>query len=312
LRLAHDWLSISDLVAPDLAGDEDLRDLLGGLSLEDVHDPSRLPRIRPVLVALAARSAGAARVDKEAQHAAELLHLALVAHDLALGQRGGRRRRVARRILRSIGGNALTLRALELARHAESPEILGEVVDTLREMADGQSLTQDIRRRGLPTQDDWRDHADGHVGAVFSFCCRAGAHIGGGDVAAVAGLGRYGRHMGRLWNVAEDVAALDRPDAAAHLAHRAGVGRPVLPVVRAAERDPEVGTLWIRLAADPQPIVAEALVARVNRVGGAAASREVMAQESWAARRALQAVPPSPYRSGMERLAAGLARPEAA
>ncbi len=83
-------------------------------------------------------------------------------------------------------------------------------------------------------------------------------------------------------------------------------------MIRAAERNPEVAHLWVRLVNDPQHSVAQDLAAQVLRAGGGPASREVMAQESWAARRALQAVAPSPYRSGMEQLAAGLVRPEAA
>jgi len=38
--------------------------------------------VRPVLVALAARAAGATEVDGETQYVAELLHLALMVHDL--------------------------------------------------------------------------------------------------------------------------------------------------------------------------------------------------------------------------------------
>lgn len=312
--------SVLELVAHDLPGDDELLDLLGSRpDRAEGREPApastgevRLPRIRPVLVALAARAAGAARVDSEAQHAAELLHLALVVHDVALGQRGGRRRRVARKVLTRIGTNQVTLRALELARHASSPELLGEVVDTLREIADAQALSQELRGGQLPTREEWREHADGHLGAVFSFCCRAGGHLGHGGVPTLTALGRYGRHMGRLWHAAEDVAAMSGGEGGAHLVTRALAGRPVLPVIGAAERDPAIARQWASLLVDPRPEVAADLALRVVHAGGIPRSRAVMAKESWSARRALQAIPPSPYRRGMEQIAAGIVRPEAA
>jgi hypothetical protein len=84
-------------------------------------------------------------------------------------------------------------------------------------------------------------------------------------------------------------------------------GRPVLAVVGAAEVDQSVGASWERLLLDPQQAAAASLARTIVQRGGVAQSREVMAQESWAARKALQGVAPSPYRRGMERLASGLA-----
>lgn len=302
---------IADLVADDLPSESAIGDLLGGnVPVGDVVDPGQLPRIRPLLVALSARAVGASRVDAEAQHAAELLHLALVGHDLALGQKGGRRRRIARSVLRTIGDSTLTLRALEIARHASSPEILGEVVESLREIADGRALSREIRQGTVPDEDVWREHADGHAGAVFAFCCRSGAHIGRGNVATVQALGRFGRHLGRLWAGAEDLSQLARPGGDALLVHRAERGRPPLPVICAAAVDPELAARWVAWTRDPHPDVAADLVQRVLTRGGISAAREVMARENWAAQRALGVLDPNVYRRALERLASGLARTE--
>lgn len=304
--------TVADLVAGDLVADGMLGDLLGAVGIGEAADPGRVPRIRSILVALAARAAGAARVDPDAQVVAEVLDLLLVAHDVALGRRGGRRRRVARRVLRRVGANALTLRALEVSRHASHPEILGEVIDTLREIADGQAIAADLRR-GVPLNEAlWREHADGHAGAVFAFCCRAGGHLGGGDTATVGALSRYGRHVGRLWYGAEDLAAVGRGVGADHVYGRAVAGRPPLPVVCAAAREARVAQAWSALVCDPQPNAAGDVLALAVAVGGVREAREVVAREAWAAQRALGVVAPSPYRRGMERLAVGLARAEAA
>lgn len=312
------WEAVQGLVAKDLPRESTLVDVLGrGISAADLaDDPLALPRIRPVLVALAARAAGASAVDPEAQYAAELLNLAVRLHDVALGQSGGRRRRVAKRVIkRSVGaiaGSHMTLRALELARHASSPALLGEVVDTMRELADGQAVSEDVRAGAVPTREDWREHADGHVAAVFSFCCRAGAHLGAADLPTILALGRYGRHIGRIWHAAEDVAALRSPEGPTHLVNRALAGSPVLPVIVAAESRPELGARWQRLARSPDEAEAARVLGEVIELGAIAGAREVMMRESWNARRALGVVAPSDYRAALDDLAVGLARAEAA
>lgn len=299
--------SVMDLVAGDLVADGSIADLLG-VAQAEVADGR--PRIRPILVALAARAAGAARVEPEAQHAAEVLHLLLVAHDVAMGRTGGRRRQVARRLLRRLGTNALTVRALELARHASHPEILGEIVDALREISDAQALSEVDRAARVPPHELWRAHADGRSGAILAFCCRSGALLGGGEAPTVSALSRYGRHVGRMWTGAEDLLAFDANDLE-FLVQRAASGRPVLPVALAARTDTSVGDAWSKLLLDPNPSAAVPVLGLAQRAGGHRAAREALARECWSAQRALAAVPSSVYRKGLEAVATSLARPEA-
>lgn len=305
---------VSEPVDDDLAGDDDLRDLIGGRHPEAsviFEARAHVPRIRPVLVALAARSAGATDVDSNVQHIAEMLHLALAVHDLALGREGGRRRRVARKLIKRsvgwLGGNHLTLRALEIATHATPEAISGELLDTLREFSDGQALARDLQKGAVPTEQDWLDHADSHTGALFAFCCRAGGHLAGRDPAKLSALGRYGRHLGRLWHIAEDAAGIRHDDGASHLLTRALAGRPVLPVIKA--EDPRLGELWAELVRDPRRQQAEEIVRRVWAAEGLRHARAAMAREGWAARRALSSLDDSRYRRAMEQLAITLVRP---
>lgn len=295
------------LVEDDLVDDDGLAAVLGPAAVGFVGR-SDIPRIRPILVAIAARAAGASAVDQEAQHAAELLHLGLRVHDLALGREGGRRRRVARRLARSVGwltGNHLTVRALELSRHS-APGVLEELLDALRAFSEAQSLSRELVG-AVPTHDDWLDHADTHTGALFTFCCRSGGHLAGAGARELLALGRYGRHFGRMWHVAEDVSILDHGEPALHLLARATSGRPVLPVVFACEAEPTAGALWQRLVTEGDPDDARALAVRLRALG-VPRSRETMLAESWRARRAVRVLPESRYRLALERLAAEVAR----
>lgn len=296
---------LHDLVADDLVGDSDIAEVVGP---RFALTKSEIPRIRPILVALAARATGAEAVDDEAQHAAELLHLTLRVHDLALGREGGRRRRVARRLVRRsvewLAGNHLTIRALELSRHSE-PGVLEELLEALRSFSDAQALTRELVGQ-LPEEADWLEHADAHTGALFAFCCRVGGRIAGAPVRQVGALGRYGRHLGRMWHVAEDLSVLEHGEPALHLTARAAGGRPVLPVICAAARDGAVAAAWQKVAAERDPQEARLLARRVRL--GVRASREVVVRESWLARQALQVLPENRYRAALQGLAAELAR----
>jgi len=307
-------LEATELVQQDLVPGHEVVELFGTRAIDPddpLFAPPEFPRMRPVLVALAARAAGATEVDGETQHVAELLHLALGLHDLARGREGGRRRRVARRVLRrSVGllsGHHLAVRALELAG-ARRPELSDTIRETLHEFAEGRALVRTLQEGAVPDREDWSHHASTHTGALFAFCCRAGGVVARADGAERLALGRYGRALGRLWHVAEDVTALRHGDPSEHLLARAIEGRPVLPVICAADLDPDLGPAWASLVSSPCPARVEALARCVLAAGGPARAAEVMVREAWVARRALRRLPASRYREALDGLAAGVAR----
>ena len=311
-----DWLGgAKGLVDDDLADDADLGQLFESLLgddpfAEEILRASRVPRVRPILVVLAARAAGASEVDKELQYAAELLYAALMVHDVALG--GSGRRRLARRVLRRsvgwLGGNQLILRAVELVRQVSQPDVLDELLDATRSFSDAQMLATELLDEGSPTVALWEEHADGHTGALFAFCCRAGALVAWCEARQVAALGRYGRHLGRMWHIAEDVLLLTGPDGPAKLLKRAMAGRPVLALAITIERAPEARAVWRELAESPSADAAQTMVDMMTEVRALQATREVMVREAWAARQALSGLERGPHRSALERLVSGLSR----
>lgn len=310
-----DFLARLDGVLGDLAGGEgappdlDTRHFLG----------PGMPRIRPVLVMLSVRAASAqshAAADPAAAEqvaaAAELLHCAILLHDAALGRQGGRRRRAARRIIGGavgvLGGNHLTLRALELTRATPTPEVIGDLLEAMREVSEGRALAQSTRER-LPTVPEALSLAEGRTGAVFSFACRSGARLSGAERGVVSALGRYGRHAGVAWQLAEELAHVDASVDAdtSGLEDRALAGAPGIAVCIASEADPGILGDWRSLRQEPTPERAGHLARRIEATGALSAGREHLARESWAARRALSRLEPSRYRDKLDRIAAGLA-----
>lgn len=336
--MGHRRRRLRSVLDPDVLGvdlidvvrqlDIALSDLAGGSGAPPGFDPRRflapgVPRIRPVLVLLSARAAqpegpnGPARFPDASTEqlavAAELLHLAIGLHDAALGRQGGRRRRVARRLISGavgvLGGNHLTLRALELSRTSEAPEIVGDLLDAMREISDGHALAQRLDSR-TPGPDDVLAVADGHSGAVFSFACRAGARVVGAERPVITALGRYGRHAGIAWHIAEDLAALDLDgeDPAGSVEDRAADRRPSFTVSVACARDPGLSEAWHRLGQRPDTTLAVEVARRIEASGAPTTGREALAQQAWAARRSLMTIQPSPHRDALDRLVMGMAR----
>ena len=307
-----------ELRGPVSGLDDALASLVDGEGLPPGLTPEILfeggvPRIRPVLVVLAGRAAVQREADPQAAFEvaaiAEMLQGAIRLHDLALGRRDGRRRRAARRVLRGagslLGANHLTLRALELARRAPAPEILGETLDLLREVGAGHALGEALRTRPATVADSLL-FAEEHSGAFFAFLCRAGGHLVRAGRPEVTGLGRYGRHVGVAWKLAEDLALFEAGTDVRQLSHHAASARPIFPVAWANDHDPTIDPLWRRLGDEPEAALVAELTGRIAALGGIGAGREAMVRETWAARRALRPLPPSPARDTLDRLAASL------
>jgi geranylgeranyl pyrophosphate synthase len=179
-------------------------------------------------------------------------------------------------------------------------------MDTMRELAEGHALSEELRHRDA-TQQDYLEYAESHSGALYSFCTRAGAHLGGANRQTIGAFGRYGRHVGVAWHAVEDQWILGQePERLARsLARRAAMGRPTLPVIHALSEDPDVDGLLDRLC-QGDIAVSEELVERIRISGGFLAAKRLVVEESMAARRSLRKLPPSPYLETMDRIAGDL------
>ena len=302
-------------IACDLPAFPDAADLHHLASRDEAFesiDPSLyvapgVPRIRPVLVHLAARAAGAEEfaATDEIVMAAEFLGLAVRVHDVALGRQDGRRRRAARRVLGGavhwLGGNHLTLRALELSRHAPTPEVLADLVGVLREIADANALVDALQDDGATPQDCYH-LAEGITGSVVSFCARSGGHLAEADRRVISALGRYGRNVGAALHVAEDIAALSSPRAEAqrNLLLRP---KPALPIAHALQQDHSLAGALVDLRERGDIHLAAQITDRIEELGGLDAANEAVIRYAWTARRALGAVPNNTHRESLDRLA---------
>ena len=171
-----------------------------------------IPRIRPVLILLSAHATQKKQVsEQDLEHlilTIELLWAAVLVHDLTLGKPGGRRRRVARRLIGGavgwIGGNSLNIRSMELAQQVSSSFILSELIQVMRDVSESRKDIRGNLTCFLSVQ-EVTEHFEQHMGAIFAFACRAGCHIAGGNDRDVTLLGRYGLHLGIVWQLQEEL-----------------------------------------------------------------------------------------------------------
>lgn len=320
-RGAGFWDELSEL-------DSTLSDIMGneGFSSGWFIAPG-VPRIRPILIYLSSEVARAELVDElvdeksdvngsRLRHlalATELFYGAILIHDLTLGKQGGRRRRLARRILGKAlewyGGNKLLTRALELVMMTKSSDVMSEFVMAMREVQEAQEDTK-IWERELPSEDDMIAYAENYTGAMFSFACRSGGLISGASRREVNLLGRYGRQLGVAWQLTEELSALDSSFEIARqsLEEQISTKRPFYPLIRAAEESEEVRRLWKYLLDEEDE---DALINLVHQIQSSPAipqTRQKIGEYSWTARRIARDLPQSQHRNHLEYLAQALAK----
>lgn len=267
-------------------------------------------RVRPLLVILSARAAGAAEgcagaLVKLAQ-AAELVHAATLLHDDVLDDGRTRRGLPAARVLWGnaasvLGGDFLLVRALELTVASGVEGALGDLLGAIAAMIDGEALQLAHRGRSDVGAAAYLDVVDGKTASLFAWCGRAGARVGG---AAPEALAAYGLHLGRAFQIVDDLLDVEGDPEALGKSVLSDVreGKLTLPVLYALERDPSLRALIDRCVRDDADD-AGGVAAAVARSGGAERARERARQETARAVAALQPLPATPWSEALRYIA---------
>jgi octaprenyl-diphosphate synthase len=214
-------------------------------------------RVRPLLVVLSARAAGCVRsrglAEEALAQAAELVHAATLLHDDVLDDGRMRRGLPAARVLWGnaasvLGGDFLLVRALELTAQAGVPGALDELLQAIGRMIDGEALQ--LAHRGRADLDAAGYHAvvDGKTASLFAWCGRAGARLADAPAPIVEALGDYGLHLGRAFQIVDDVLDVEGDPRALGKSVLVDLheGKLTLPVLYALDATP---SLRSRLAA---------------------------------------------------------------
>ena len=200
-------------------------------------------RLRPLLSVLAARAAGAPLEHGVAVGcAAELIHTATLYHDDVVDDGRVRRGRPAARMVFGNGlvvlvGDFCLARALETVALTGSLPMVRSLASTVTEMAEGE--VAQLERAGNPdaSVDEYFRVIDRKTASLIAWCARVGGSV---DEALAGPLERYGRALGRAFQIADDVldSAIDEATAGKSVGHDLQEGKLTLPVLLACEADP--------------------------------------------------------------------------
>jgi geranylgeranyl pyrophosphate synthase len=244
-------------------------------------------RLRPLLVVLAAESAGGPGGQPEREQslvrgavAVELVHSATLVHDdlidgapLRRGRptvaaAGGREAAIAT-------GDLLFSRAFaELARNGD-PEQLRALSDASSALAAGELLQrEDAYASSIPIE-RYLERCRLKTAALFEAACRLGALVAVGGTPELAGsLGEFAMRIGLAFQLLDDVLDVSGPEQRTGKARGTDLldGTVTLPLILARERDERIASL--DLATLEGPDQAEALCERIAATGALEEARE--------------------------------------
>jgi geranylgeranyl pyrophosphate synthase len=244
-------------------------------------------RLRPLLVVLAAESAGGPGLEPEREQsliraavAVELVHSATLVHDDLID--GARLRRgrptvaaVAGRQTAIATGDLLFSRAFaELARNRDA-EQLRALSDASSALAAGELLQREDAYASDIAVERYLERCRLKTAALFEAACRLGALVAAqGRPTLAAKLGEFAERIGLAFQLLDDVLDVSGPAQRTGKARGTDLldGTVTLPLIFARERDAQIAE--VDLAALDGPECAEALCERIAATGALAEARE--------------------------------------
>jgi octaprenyl-diphosphate synthase len=263
-------------------------------------------RLRPLLAVLAAR---ASQTDLgravAAGCAAELIHTATLFHDDVVDSGSVRRGRPAARMIFGNGvavlvGDFCLARGLDLVAATGSIAMVRSLAATVTEMAEGEVAQLEGAGDVDLTIPAYLRVVDRKTASLFAWCARVGGIL---PPALDLTLGRFGRALGRAFQIIDDVLDCSGDERASGKSAGRDLqeGKLTLPILLACDTDPELrGRIKSVMGSAGVPSdMARDLLHAVRAAGGIERARKravVFAEEAIGE---LALLPGSAYRDGL-------------
>ena len=288
-----------------------------GEVLSLIHGPSLEPPkvggklLRPALCLLSAGASGAKDIAAFTRLAAacEVLHMAALIHDDVIDKADVRRGAVSLNALWDnhtavLSGDYLVTRAVALMTSFNSCDLILNAIEAVRRMTEGE-LASFGRNAERFTEEDCLRLAEDKTATYFAATCTAATYL---DSPAYRDcLHNYGIALGVAFqliddvlDIAQDQAALGKPSCGDIVE-----GKKTLPILymrealAPADRDRLNKMIGRAISDQERAWATEAM----ERSGARARAEAVARRYADAARKALDSVPPSPYKDSMLGLA---------
>lgn len=258
-------------------------------------------RVRPLALLLAARCFTPTIEPRFYQLAAvvELVHSATLLHDDVIDEGDVRRgaptsRKLHGNAVSVLSGDLLLVNALDRTRLA-APDLLSELIQTLRSLVDGEIIQLRGRTELDVSEETYESVLRNKTASLFAFAARAGAQMAGADSHAQDALAAFGDALGIAFQLVDDVIDYEGEASGKSLFADLLEGKLTLPLVLAIKQDPELEELVARIHRGDESIVEE-VSRRVVKSGSCDVVRARALDYTERAVRSLDKLPASPAR----------------
>jgi len=269
-------------------------------------------RLRPLLVVLAARAAGAENsAHVPAAALIEFIHTATLLHDDVVDDSAKRRGRDTANAIFGIPasvlvGDYLYSRAFQMMATLDSPAVIRVMADATNTIAAGEVLQ--LMNLGDPdtTEIRYLEVIYRKTARLFEAGAQIAAIVAHAPPAIEATFARYGKHLGIAFQLIDD--ALDYRGDEAELGKKVGddlaEGKPTLPLIHALRHGDAAATKMIRAAIEQGGTEDQAPIrAVIESTGGLDYTARLAESEAKRAIDVLRGIPASAYRDALAALA---------
>jgi octaprenyl-diphosphate synthase len=305
--IAEDMKAVDSLILHRLHSDVVLINQIGQYIVN-----SGGKRLRPMIVLLAARAMG----YQETRHVdlaaiIEFIHTATLLHDDVVD---GSELRRSRETANAVWGNAASVlvgdflysRSFEMMVDINNMRIMDILSHATNRIAEGEVLQLLNCHDPDTSEEQYRQVIIRKTATLFEAGSRLGGVLGGATAEEEQALADYGLHLGIAFQIIDDV--LDYSESAADIGKNIGddlaEGKPTLPLLRAMQVGTGEQRVVIREAIEKGGLEQiDAVKAAIESTDAIAYTARLAAEEAAKAKQALEALPPSSYRSALAALA---------
>jgi len=269
-------------------------------------------RLRPMIVLLAARALdyqGDQHIDLAA--VIEFIHTATLLHDDVVDESDMRRNRDT---ANAVWGNAASVlvgdflysRSFEMMVDMNRMRVMEVLSHATNRIAEGEVLQLLNCNNPDTTEQEYREVILRKTATLFEAGARLGAVLGDADPAQEQAMADYGLHLGIAFQIIDD--ALDYSTSSEEIGKNIGddleEGKPTLPLLRAMQVGTEAQREKLREVIEKggrEHI--DIVMAAIESTDAIEYTSRLAAEEAEKAKRALSALPESPYRDALAALA---------
>ncbi|MGH8227983.1 MAG: polyprenyl synthetase family protein [Steroidobacteraceae bacterium] len=269
-------------------------------------------RLRPLLVVLAGRACGnSGSTHVEAAAFIEFIHTATLLHDDVVDGSSLRRGRdTANEVFGNqasvLVGDFVYSRAFQMMAALDSQRVMEIMADATNVIAEGEVLQLMNAHDPETTEQRYLDVIHRKTARLFE----AGAEVAGvlseGTLPMQRGLARFGRHLGTAYQLVDDVLDFrsNPAERGKNLGDDLAEGKPTLPLIHALRLASGPDRALIRTAIESGGLAQlDPIVGAIESSGGLDYAAELAREEVRAALAALEILPDSSYKRGLEALA---------